>query len=82
MSMGDPNAITLPVGVSIAPGRETVQAGPNGQNVQGMLFTLTLPNSAQTSVFVPYALMNYPQEVSKLFADRVAGIMNVTALGG
>jgi len=31
---------------------------------------------------VPYALMNYPQEVSKLFADRVAGIMNVTALGG
>ena len=82
MSMGSPNGVTLPAGVSIAPGRETTQAGPNGQNVQGMLFTLTLPNSAQSSVFVPYALMNYPQEVTKLFADRVAGIMNVTALGG
>ena len=83
MSMSSsPDAVTLPAGVSVAPGRETVQAGPNGQNVQGMLFTLTLPNSAQTSVFVPYALMNYPAEVTKLFADRVAGIMAVTSLGG
>ena len=83
MSMSSsPDAVTLPAGVSVAPGRETVQAGPNGQNVQGMLFTLTLPNSAQTSVFVPYALMAYPQEVTRLFADRVAGIMAVTSLGG
>ncbi len=76
------NSITLPAGVSISPGRETVQSGPNGQNVQGMLFTLTLPNSAQTNVFVPYVLMNYPSEVTKLFADRVAGINNVINLGG
>lgn len=75
------NPVTLPAGVSVSPGRETVQSGPNSQNVQGMLFTLTLPNSAQTSVFVPYALMDYPDQVTALFAKRVAGINTVSNLG-
>jgi hypothetical protein len=81
MSMqGDP--ITLPTGVGISPGRETVQSGPNGQNVQGMMFSLTIPGGAQTSVFVPYDLMQYPDQVTALFAKRVAGIQAVQALSG
>ena len=82
MSMPGDNAVILPVGVSVSPGRETVQAGPNGQNVQGMLFTLTLPNSAQTSVFVPYAIMSNASLVSQMFADRVNAINAVASLGG
>lgn len=76
------NVVTLPPGVTVSPGRETVQSGPTGAGIQGMLFTLTLPNSAQTSVFVPYALMNQPAVVSKMFSDRVAAIQCVTNLGG
>lgn len=76
------NAITLPPGVSISPGRETVQSGPTGAGIQGMLFTLTLPNSAQTSVFVPYSLMNQPAVVSQMFAQRVAAINGIANLGG
>ena len=76
------NPIVLPPGVSISPGRETVQTAPNGQNVQGMLFTLTLPNQAQTSVFVPYGLMSQTDAVARLFADRVAAITAISGLGG
>jgi hypothetical protein len=80
MSTG--NQITLPAGVSISPGRETVASNSAGQNVQGMMFTLTIPGGAQTNVFVPYDLMQYPDQVSQLFATRVAGIQSVVALGG
>jgi len=73
--------IMLPPGVSISPGRETVQVGPNGQNVQGMLFTLTLPNQAVTSVFVPYTQMADLTAVQQMFADRVAQVLAVTSLG-
>jgi len=75
------NAIMLPPGVTISPGRETVQAGPTGAGIQGMLFTLTLPNGAQTSVFVPYSLMNQPEVVSQMFAQRVAAINGIANLG-
>lgn len=79
MSMS--GGITLPPGVSVAASRETSQIGANNQTVAGMIFTLTLPNTVQTSVFVPYTLMAYPDQVSQLFADRVAGIQAIAALG-
>jgi hypothetical protein len=79
--MSDPVTVSLPPGVAISPGRETTQVGANNQNVSGMVFTLTLPNTAVTSVFVPYTLMAFPDQVSALFADRVAGIASITALG-
>lgn len=75
-------AVTLPPGVTISPGRETVQTGPNGQAIQGMIFTLTLPNGAVTSVFVPYALMADTTAVSQMFAQRVAAIEGIAQLGG
>lgn len=83
MSDQNANAVSLPPGVTISPGRETVQIMANNQNSQGMIFTLTLQNAggAQTSVFVPYALMNNADAVSKLFADRVAAIENIANLG-
>jgi len=82
MSMSEGGAaVTLPPGVTTSPGRETVQAGPTGAGIQGMLFTLTLPNSAQTSVFVPYAIMNQPAVVSEMFAKRVNDINGVTNIG-
>ena len=76
------NAATLPAGVSISPGRETVATGPSGQNVQGMMFTLTIPGGAQTNVFVPYDVMQYPDQVTAIFAKRVAGIQSVINLNG
>lgn len=74
-------SVVLPPGVAISPGRETTQIGLNNQNVQGMIFTLTLTNGAVTSVFVPYSLMAYTDQVSQLFADRVAAIQAISALG-
>jgi hypothetical protein len=82
MSMSS-NTISLPPGVTISPARETVQQGPNGQNIQGYVFTLTLPdNGAQTSVFVPYTLMTQTDVVAQMFAQRVAAIQAVTNLAG
>lgn len=75
------NAVTVPYGVTVSPGRETTQVGPTGAGIQGMNFTLTLPNNAQTTVFVPYSTMAYPDQVAALFAQRIAGINAITALG-
>jgi len=80
MSM-EGGAVTLPAGTTIEASRETTQLGTNGQNVQGMLFTLTLPKGGSTSIFVPYALMGHTDEVARLFAERVAHIHSVLALG-
>lgn len=79
--MGSGPAITLPPGVAISPGIETSQLGNNNQTVPGMKFNLTLPNGTVTSVFVPYALMPNTDLVSQLFANRVASIDAVSALG-
>jgi len=79
--MSGGSAVTLPAGVSISPGRETVQTGPTGTNVQGMLFTLTLVNGASTSVFVPYTLMDQTDVVASMFAQRIAAINAVSSLG-
>ena len=73
--------VNVPIGVTIAPGRETTQVGPNNQTVSGMIFALTLPNGAVTSVFVPYATMANTAGISQLFADRIAAIEAVSALG-
>jgi len=83
MSMSQSSgSVILPPGVSVSPGRETVQQGPTGQAIQGMTFTLTLTNGAQTSVFVPYTLMTNLAMVSQMFAERVAAINAVASLGG
>lgn len=74
-------SINLPPGVAVSPGRETTQLGPNNQNVQGMIFNLTLSDGAVTSVFVPYTMMAYPDQVTALFAGRVSAISSITALG-
>ena len=77
------NSVTLPPGVTISPARETVQAGPNGVNIQGYVFTLTLPVSgATTSVFVPYSMISNTAVVQEMFAQRVAAIQAVANLGG
>jgi hypothetical protein len=75
------SAVNLPYGVQVSPGRETTQVGPSNVAVPGMNFTLTLPSGAMTTVFVSYAMMAYPDQVSALFAQRVAGIDSITALG-
>ena len=83
MSMSSSSSnVYLPPGVQVSPGRETVQTGPTGQAIQGMLFTLTLANGAQTSVFVPYALMGNTPVVEEMFAKRVADIEGVSRIGG
>lgn len=80
MSDQSSNTVTLPPGVTVSPGRESVQTGLNNQSVQGMIFTLTLVNGATTSVFIPYAIMHQVDVVSDLFAKRVAALNGVTNL--
>ena len=81
MSMGQSSSeVTLPQGVTVVASRETTQTAANGQNVQGMVFTLKMQSGAEPSVFVPYSLMSDTATVAKLFADRVAAINAVTAL--
>lgn len=76
------DGVRLPAGVAISASRETSQTGLNGQIVQGMQFTLTLPSGASTSVFVPYNLMSNTALVQQMFLDRINAINAVTALGG
>ena len=74
--------VALPPGVSISPGRETAQTGPSGQIVQGMVYTLTLANGAQTSVFIPYSLMSNLDIVREMIVQRIDAINGVLGLGG
>lgn len=76
------SVVTLPPGVTVSPGRETTKLGQNGTTVQGMDYTLTLPNRAVTTVFVPYSDMGDIQMVHQMFQDRVDQINAVTSLGG
>lgn len=80
MSDQSVTTVTLPPGVKISAGRETTQLGPNNQNIQGMVFNLTTIDGSQSSVFVPYTLFAYPNQVTALFANRVAGISAITSL--
>jgi hypothetical protein len=73
--------IVLPPGVSISPGRETVQAGPSGNTIQGMNFTLTLLNGATTTVFVPYNLLSNIPVVQDMFDQRINAINGVVGGG-
>jgi len=50
--------------------------------MQGMTYTLTLANGAQTSVFIPYALMSNLDIVREMIAERVNAINGVIGLGG
>jgi len=75
-------AVMLPPGVTITASRETSQQGPSGNIVQGMVFSVSLPTGAQTTVFVPYAILNNTDEITQMIADRVAGITAITQLGG
>lgn len=80
MSMTPDNAVTLPPGTTVAPGRETVQLSASGQQVQGMVFTITLATGATTTVFVPYPLLSNVAYVQQMIAERVAGINAISGL--
>lgn len=75
-----PGVVTLPPGVQVSAGRETSQLGPNNQTVPGMVFNLTLPSGATTSLFVPNAILPNTDAVAQLFANRVASIQAVEGL--
>jgi hypothetical protein len=72
--------VIAPAGVVITPGRETAQTYDGGPVVEGMVFNLTLPSGAKTSVFVPYNLMSTPGAVQQIFTDRVNAINGVTSI--
>jgi hypothetical protein len=75
------NTVTAPPGVTVAPGRETVQQGPSGNTIQGMNFVLTLANGATTTVFVPYAVLSNIALVESMFQQRVDAINGVVGSG-
>lgn len=72
-------ALTLPPGWTIGPGRETGQTQPSGQIVQGVVYGLTSPSGTTTSVFVPYSMISNIAQVQGLFDARTSAI---AAIGG
>lgn len=75
----DNSRVVLPPGVSVGAGRETSQANSQGQIVQGMLFPITLPSGATTTVFIPYAMISNTAWVQAQFTERIDAIQ---AIGG
>lgn len=71
------SSIILPPGVSVGAGRETSQLNAQGQVVQGMLFPVTLPGGATTSVFVPYSVLVNPAQVAALFTNRIQALLAI-----
>ena len=83
MTMPDSTSnVTLPPGWKIGGWRETSQANPAGQIVQGIVWTLTGPVGGASSVFVPYALLSAPQAVQAAFTDRINQIEAIQAMNG
>lgn len=70
--------IHLPAGVTISAGRETSEVNTHGTVVQGMSFSITLPNGGSTSVFVPYSEIHNTAKVQELISTRVNAILAVT----
>ena len=71
MTPGGNATVTLPPGVSIAGQRETSQANIAGQIVQGVNFTLSLPNGSTTSIFIPYSVLGNTTLVAEAFNERI-----------
>ena len=77
---GGSGTVALPPGVTIAGQRETSQQNIAGQVVQGINFTLQLPNGATTSVFIPYTVLANTQLVAQAFNERISQINAVNGL--
>jgi hypothetical protein len=72
------NAVVLPAGVQLGPGRETSQTNPQGQVVQGIVYPLTLSSGTVTSVFVPYTLVGNVPQIQALFDQRINGLAAIS----
>lgn len=70
-------SFALPPGVSVGAGRETSQLNAQGQVVQGMLFPVSLPGGATTSVFVPYSVLPTVAQVQALFTNRIDALLGI-----
>lgn len=82
MSDQSNNQLNLPTGWTVSVGRESVQTNAQGQNLQGLNYTLSnAATGASTTVFIPYNLMNDVSAVSQIFAARIAAIQGVVGLG-
>lgn len=77
LSTGTTIGLTLPPGVTLGPFRETSQTNAQGQVVQGVLFPVSFPNGSQTTVFIPYSLINSQQQVQALFDERINGLLAI-----
>ena len=75
------SSVNLPAGVSVGPGRETSQLNAQGQVVQGMLFPVSLPGGATTSVFVPYSVLPNTAQVAALFNNRISALLGIPGQG-
>lgn len=73
--------VNLPAGVTVGPGRETSQLNAQGQVVQGMLFPVSLPGGATTSVFVPYSVLPNAAQVAALFNNRITALLGIPGQG-
>lgn len=80
MSPATPS-VQLPPGVTVIGYRETSQANPMGQIVQGLVFTLRLPSGGQTSVFIANSLLGSTEAIASAFTERVDQIQAIENLG-
>lgn len=78
MSMQSSNQIVLPSGWSVSGYRETSQANPAGQIVQGLVFTLSNATGGSTSVFIQNSLLGQVDAIQTVFDERIRAITAIT----
>lgn len=70
-------AVVIPAGVTVQPGRQTSQTTGQGQVVQGTLYPIILANGTTSSVFVPTSIETNVPQVQALFENKIAALAAV-----
>ena len=66
--------VTIPLGVTVQPGRQTSQTNGQGQVIQGTLYPIVLANGTTSSVFVPDSILTNVAQVEALFTNKIASL--------
>lgn len=89
MSVTDPaaaataaNQVVLPAGWSAGPAHETSALGPAGQIVQGVQVPITNINGTNSTVFIPYTILEQgAAAMQTVFDQRIAALSALPGLG-
>lgn len=71
------NGIKLPAGVTILSATEATSPNMSGQLVEGQRVSLLLPSGIKTTVFIPYSILQFPDQVEAIINQRVQALNNL-----